>query len=610
MENRGFFVHDQALVTRTPEGELEVLNQNESHKWLKAHDGFGIRLTERLAKIQLVLNPANDQTYKANIVAITRTSTFEISLTNLAQGYFIANDTWVPIDNDSITETISLLGEGGIHDLNRITYPQSLYLKVQGNRLTAEVIFSNEITLAPPSEGPPVTLLDAKPYPYQEEGFRWLRWLSAAGVGGILGDEMGLGKTLQVIMLSKYEIQEGRWPNLIVCPSSLLENWRREFKKFVGLDVYVHHGVEKKYRLAEMQSQKIAITSYDAVRHDELVLGRIKWNLIAADEAQYIKNADSQRHRSIAALPKRFGLAVTGTPIENRLMDLWSIADFVIPGVLRDPVWFKERFLDNESGAERLREVIEPLLMRREVKDVAKELPELTYKDLPFQLPPPLFSDYSSLLQEASRNKSSLFEIATKLRVLAAHALQDFDSGQYDDKFEYLRSSLLELMESGKKAIIFTPFNRSLELIAGWFRSEFPGYFVRTMTGETPVKDRQSLIDEFTTATTPGIVVMNAKVGGVGLNITAANHVFHFSPDWNPAVMDQASARSYRRGQTLPVTIHNMFYMDTIEEYMIQRLEAKRHLSETALREQDQMPTPEELLSAMKRIPRSESDNV
>lgn len=589
------------------DGTSQKATAIEAHAFLATLKDSPIKVVDVLCPIVLKLD-VDKESGETVLSAKVRSRNASISIDSLDESldYVCTNEVWLPIQKNSLKDILELFHEADIVNLGTLNYSQELYVSIQGKRLNPPL----EINALPKREIAEVNgvpkLINATPYPYQVDGFHWLTWLGSAGVGGILGDEMGLGKTMQIIMLLEHEISRNRTPNLIVCPPSLMENWRREIEKFIGRKAVVHHGTQRIFNRDELLNIEILITSYDAVRRDELILGQIEWNLIALDEAQYIKNEASQRHSSVKKLKKQFGVAVSGTPIENRLSDLWSLADFVIPGVLGTSEWFASKFSDDEASAEELRDIVSPIILRRRVSEVAKDLPPVTLKPVALELAGELASQYSEEVKANKNEKRAIFALISKLRQLCCHVLEINQLSIVEPtsgKFEYLFDTLEELFANDHKAIVFAPFTTTIKDIEKWFQKKFPDNQVHTLFGETPISERQIMVDRFTADLNPGILIMNPKAGGVGLNITTANHVIHFAPDWNPAVMDQASARSFRRGQALPVTIHNLFYADSVEEYMYERLNTKRRLSETALSHTDEMPTVEELMKALERVP-------
>lgn len=589
------------------EGLDVKVDAREARDYFLRNSQHDVKIVDALCPLHLFLDydeSTGQSTLNAKIVS--RNEQIEIEAIHENLDHVCTENLWLPVERHSLNEVLELLAEAGIDNLGPLDYSQELFIAVQGKRLSTPIIVSalpkreqKEIKVIP-------ALINATPYPYQVEGFHWLTWLSSAGVGGILGDEMGLGKTLQIIMLLEHELTSHQVPNLIVCPPSLMENWRREIERFIGRKALIHHGNQRIFDRETFLTSEVVITSYDAVRRDELILGQIQWNVIALDEAQYIKNESSQRHAAVKKLNKKIGIAVSGTPIENHLSDLWALADFVIPGVLGSSDWFLKSFNDDEASARALRDIVSPIILRRRVFEVAKDLPPVTMKPVAIEMPIGLATEYVECIKSNKIEKGGVFALISKLRQICCHILEDNQTSVIEQnfgKFEYLFVTLEELFANGNKAIIFAPFTTIIRDLEKWFQEKFPTNQIHTLFGETPIFERQNVVDKFTSDANPGILIMNPKAGGVGLNITTANHVIHFAPDWNPAVMDQASARSFRRGQLLPVTIHNLFYTESVEEYMYERLNSKRELSEIALEDTSSMPSVDELMKVLERLP-------
>jgi len=539
-----------------------------------------------------------------------RLSERDIEITNISMlpEYYCDEEYWIPISKSSSEDGLALFQSIGVADLGRLNVAQAMYISIQGRRLVPQVKVlwdESQITL-PPSLAKP-QLHFGSPYEYQKQGYEWLVWLRQMGIGGLLGDEMGLGKTLQLIMVLQNELEHNRSPNLIVCPPSILENWRRELLKFVEVIPYIHQGKSKRFDQKFLSSQNVVLISYDALRTDQHYLDQIRWNLIGLDEAQYIKNPLSQRTLAVKSLQKECGIAITGTPIENRIEDLWSILDFTCKGLLGDQRWFESNFSENPQAIQELRSVIKPTLLRRRVREVAQDLPDLTIKPVHLELPESLYSEYRAMSIHPAQDRREASGRFMRKRKMCNHisgSLSEFVSDEDDGKIQYLRDSFESISASGMKGIIFIPFTVALIGLDKWFRRNFDNFFVDHYFGGTPTQERQKIIDNFSSFSGSGVLLLNPKAGGVGLNITAANHVFHFSPDWNPAVMDQASARSFRRGQHLPVTIHNMRYEGTVEVDMYARLDDKRAIAEEALLDSELIPTLEELNAALARMPK------
>ena len=603
-----FVIRDSQLYRLSEDvSEAHLLNAEDSYDVVKRGLIEGVRIQDEFADINLVITETKEglviQAYFSNL-----SGDFVIKSLSACPAYIVDKGTWIPISLGSLEEAIELLRETNVSEIGKVTIHQAMYLYIHGRRIRPAIRHNWDYSkFTMPSTLTPQPVMTVTPYEYQKIGFEWLSWLKTAGVGGLLGDEMGLGKTLQIIMLLQQELSVGNNPNLVVCPPSLLENWRREIERFIGVEAYVHQGSSRKFDRQHFQKQGIVVISYDAVRRDYLYLKQVNWNVIAVDEAQYIKNSESQRSISLMQLPKRMGVAVTGTPIENSLDDLWSLLNFSCEGLLGNKEWFKSSFEDNPEGLTELRRTIKPLILRRRVSEVATDLPAISIQNIPFSFPEEMLAEYLSVDVSNSKSYTDAFRRISKQRRISNH-LSDSPQNDYfsnkNGKLEYLQDTLTELEQTGSKAIIFAPYTKTINELIRWSQTKFQHSFVESIYGATAIQDRQIIIDNFTKHQGFGVLVMNPKAGGVGLNITTANHVFHFSPDWNPAVIDQANARVFRRGQTKPVTIHNLFYAGSIEEYMIERLDIKRELAESALQNTSTVPTLEELNDALKRRPR------
>ncbi len=419
-------------------------------------------------------------------------------------------------------------------------------------------------------------------YPYQEVGVGWLRARADHRVGGILGDEMGLGKTLQLIGLLADRIAKGFSPGLVVVPLTLMENWRREFAKFAPtIRVYSHRGPGRSRRPMLLQEQEVVLTTYDVAVIDEPVLSLVHWDAVILDEAQAIKNPDTQRARALKGLPRASGFASTGTPLENRTQDVWSLLDFAVPGYLGDRSDFADRLEEDPTG---LRISLRPMMLRREVASVATDLPEKIEIDVALEMLGPEAAGYERLLGGvAVDRKVPALALITKLRQYTAHP--DCLDGRRDrpaDRSAKLMR-LLEIAEEisldGAKALVFCAFHEPADILREAIARAYavPAW---TIDGRTAVEDRQGIIDAFSSSAGSAFLVLNPAAAGVGLNIQAATHVIHYTLEWNPAREAQATARAWRRGQDRPVTVHRMYYAGTIDEAILERLDAKKELFE------------------------------
>lgn len=434
--------------------------------------------------------------------------------------------------------------------------------------------------------------LKASLYSYQITGCNWLKFMYNNNCGSILGDEMGLGKTLQIIALfaSIFE-QNNNSKFLVVCPVSLLLNWYREIQKFYpNLKVLIHQGARRTGDYRNLLDYNVVIVSYSNVGTDLSMLNMIDWDIVAIDEAQNIKNPYANRTRNIKLLRKKVGVAITGTPFENHVSDIWSIADFVIPNYFGKLSEFENNFADNIDSAEEIEKMLTPIMIRRKVNEVAKDLPDRI--DIP---QPILMTDKEATLYEEKRINTlenplmnTSIDKIQGLRMFCTHPmvynkdLSEEDPILLSNKYARMCEILEEIIANNEKAIIFTSFNKMIEIIC----NDIPKrYGIKTMyiNGSIIPNERQKIIDEFSEIDGSAVLVLNPKAAGAGLNITSANHVIHYNLEWNPAIEDQASARAYRRGQIKKVFIYRLFYTNTIEEVINDRIKLKRSISDTAV---------------------------
>lgn len=542
---------------------------------------------------------------------------FSVSIEAVVRGHVVHEQVWYPGTADNTGGLLELLAENG-YDMET-GRPRRLAgllaLKraaVEGgpviDRLPDDAL-TRLVFEAGTEHGPDG--ITAELYPYQLDGWHWLRFIMREQLGGLLADEMGLGKTLQVISALR---DPGPEPSskgaLVLAPGSLLENWVREISRFCpDFRILKHHGSERTGRPPELQGFDVVVSSYDTAIRDLSLLKMVEWNVVVLDEAQNIRNPDALRARSVKQIGRNVGLAVTGTPIENRLRDLWSIIDFIVPGYLGDLKSFEKRYGEDTEAAAKLEPLVTPLMLRRRVSEVADDLPERI--DIPEVLE---LSDAEACRYDDMREKifaeygptATLVSLG-KLRQFCAHPkIVEGGLGLRKtefSKFERLKELLEEVFARDEKALVFTSYTRMADLIEEMAESEFC-VFAATLDGRRKTEDRQPLIDRFSDHQGPAVLVLNPRAGGSGLNITAANHVIHYNPEWNPALEDQASARAHRRGQRRPVTVRRLIYARTVEEVIDERLRRKRNIAGTAIigvegREEDYA----DILAALKCSP-------
>ena len=443
--------------------------------------------------------------------------------------------------------------------------------------------------------------LNAKLFNYQRNGVDWMRRVIKRSGGLILADEMGLGKTIQIIALFLIEKQPQDNPRLVVCPTSLLVNWKREFDRFApSLSVGVHHGPLRTGHYRDFLEFDVVITTYDTIVNDISLFSSFQWAWLVCDEAQAIKNPFTERRRTLVNVTRERTILMTGTPVENYLLDLWSLLDFAVPGLLGSLEKFQRDFPETEDSAEgsatRLRRYAEPIILRRLVTDVANDLPERIDIELPLALDEDHRERYRYIRRETLKEYVSAGGLVATLRLQLFcthpwlnHSLTEIDREEDADlietptfalhtgKVERTVDLLKEAFSNGSKVLVFSLFNKVGDILyrAG---DKFKGVYWNAINGSTPQQIRQSIIDEYSSFDGPGCLVLNPKAAGAGLNITAATVVIHYTPVWNPALEAQASARAHRQGQTAPVSIYQLYYEDTVEEVMMERLKWKRKI--------------------------------
>ena len=508
--------------------------------------------------------------------------------------YALGGGRWMPLPSGAVDETTSFLREAGVKSFGSLSLLQYMHILrwpakgVTVDDRTAKALSAS--TVSTELEGNAPASLVGKLYPYQLDGFRWLSFMARGGIGGVIADEMGLGKTVQVICLLLEAAEQGRGPNLVVSPATLLENWRRELARFAPrLRVLVHSGSRRTGLPDELRRQDVVISSFETAVADISLLRNLRWNILVVDEAQGIKNPDARRTIQLKTLPRQCAIAVTGTPVENRLKDLWSITDFVLPSLLGPLREFERRHPDTVSGAALLEPVVTPLILRRMVSEVARDLPERIDIPQPLVLDEASATAYEAIRAAAATHGAGAGLAAlTSLRMfsthpwLAAQYRNVAEPAECSVKLQRLIEIIDEMTGSQGKALIFTSYQESIDLLVAAIGGRFaiPTDFI---DGRVPVPQRQIKVDQFTAGRSCAVLVLNPRAAGTGLNITAANHVIHFNPEWNPAVEDQASARAYRRGQTKPVTVHQLFYVNTVEEVIHDRMQRKRDLAAAAI---------------------------
>lgn len=448
--------------------------------------------------------------------------------------------------------------------------------------------------------------------PYQRRGLAWLWYLHEIGLGACLADDMGLGKTVQAIALFLAQEEsrpaERRLARLIVCPTSVMRNWQRELARFSPqLRTHVHHGprrADKQQFLSDLEGYDVILTSFGTARVDQGILRSVAWHTLVVDEAQNIKNSATQQAQAIRSLQGRHRVALTGTPIENRLAELWSVIDFVNVGYLGTQADFFRRYIapiegqDDRGRLARLKRVVQPFVLRRlkTDPDVVADLPEKQEMSVTCDLTAEQTLLYAAAVTaarsglenlEGMRRRGTVLALITQLKKIANHpelaAPSQRRLERRSGKLDRLMEMLDESLASGNKALVFTNFVRMGEMLQQHL-SETLDVQADFLHGGVDLRRRQMMVDRFQTegARAP-VLLLSLRTGGVGINLTAANQVYHFDRWWNPAVEQQATDRAHRIGQTQRVQVYKMIAAGTIEEHVDRLIRSKTRLAQDVL---------------------------
>lgn len=443
---------------------------------------------------------------------------------------------------------------------------------------------------------PPPDGLLAELRPYQGTGQAWLRVMEQQGLPCVLADDMGLGKTLQTLTMILADV--GKGPTLVVAPRSVLRNWQDEAARFTpALRVAQLHGPGRTRTLVGMRRGELdlIVTTYGVVRQDAEALSRINLRCVVLDEAQAIKNPDSKTARAARSLTARHRLALTGTPIENHLSELWSLFNFLSPGFFGSRRHFDETFGKNATAGdphalEALRRRVRPFVLRRLKSDVAKDLPPRTDIVLRCPLSPVQRAAYDTVLRGSAQSLDSadrrprrmkVLEILTRLRQASCHSglLPGGDAAAASGKLDLLLEHLVPIVEEGHAALVFSQWTSLLDLVEP--RLEEAGIDFLRLDGST--RNRADIVDQFQKSDGPPVFLISLKAGGTGLNLTRADHVVHLDPWWNPAVERQATDRAHRIGQERPVFAYKLVSEGTVEERILALQQRKTALADAVL---------------------------
>ena len=464
--------------------------------------------------------------------------------------------------------------------------------------------FTKPVDVEPPQS------LKGELRPYQMTGLKWLWTNVSKGFGVCMADDMGLGKTIQIISLLLKMKEEGRLkkPVLVICPTTLIGNWMKELQMFApSLDAVVYHGTERKLDV----QHDIILTTYAIMRIDVEELKKHQWGIVIVDEAQNIKNPDTAQTLAIKTLKAETKVAMTGTPVENRLTELWSIFDFINQGYLGSLKEFQksyaipiERFKEN-SRAAKLKMSVSPFVLRRlkTDKNVISDLPEKMVLNEYCYLSKPQAVLYEKTLNEMMEKisefsginrRGNIFKLITALKQICNHPYQFLKSGEMSremsGKMDKCISTVQTILDNGEKTLIFTQYKEMGDILCKIIADECntePLFF----HGSLSVQQREELIQKFQTDDNTKVMILSLKAGGTGLNLTSATNVIHYDLWWNPAVEDQATDRTYRIGQDKNVMVHRMITLGTFEEKIDEMLKAKKELADLAVYEGEKIIT-------------------
>lgn len=516
----------------------------------------------------------------------------------------LADGEWAPFE-DSLRRFLARLEGSSVTrrdelELTALALPALRQAKQEGVKLETAPSFSKFWARAEAAERlkprPPRALARTL-RGYQKEGHAWLSRLAAAGFGCVLADDMGLGKTLQMIAALIDRAKEG--PALVVAPTSVVFNWLRELERFApSLDVVHYHGSSR--ALPRLGKGQVVVTSYGVVLQDEERLARHRFTTLVLDEAQAIKNPGAKRAKAVGRLQAEWRVALTGTPIENRLGELWAIFHVVAPGLLGGQDQFHRRFVApiesarDQERAKELAALVRPFVLRRTKAEVAPDLPPRTEVQLEVDLSGPERKIYEDARLSAIAHLTDLelsrpdehariqiLSELTRLRLIACHARLVEPRFKGDSaKLESLFALLETIRESGQQVLVFSQFTKLLDLVRE--RLDEAGAVYAHLDGSSSPKRRREAVDSFQSGQAP-VFLVSTKAGGFGLNLTAASYVVHLDPWWNPAVEDQATDRAHRIGQDKPVTVYRLVARGTIESAILELHGKKRSLAEQIL---------------------------
>jgi len=522
---------------------------------------------------------------------------------NSGEEYVLYNDAWVHVDIDSAEDYIEKVESINDEELKQADARMvfDIFMNVDDLEYSEELIKMSEVKFDDMSHIKLISepnLLIHDLYSHQKEGYSWLYSNKSKNQGSLLADDMGLGKTVQVIALLAKEVEEAEiMPSLLVLPKVLIENWKEELVFFLNrsLKCYMHMGQSRSRDLDFIASHDLVFVTYETLARDQLVLGKIHWKYVILDEAQKIKNITTFATIACKALKVDYRIALTGTPVENNLQELWSIIDYVQPGYLGSLTQFKDKYQNpiekehNHGVSLQLQELIKPVMLRRVKKDVLSDLPEklecYEYVDMTKnqkQVYDKIMYDYQNAeIKNPLPTIQKLLQVSSHSELISNAIPPTKMIVDSSEKIKLTIKILNEIKKKDEKALIFTKYKKMQVMLQMVIASVF-GFTPNVINGAAK-GNRQMTVNEFNNKNGFNVLLLSPKAAGVGLNITGANHVFHYTREWNPAIEDQATDRAYRIGQKRDVNVYYLVTRNTVEEKLNQLLLDKRQLFENTI---------------------------
>lgn len=569
-------------------------------------------VSRRPAELRFHFDPGSDPMFR---VSFKGSDLNEVQLNSLAtKSYFIVNSKRIYfVTSRTVEHVVSAFGDQPLPSLIKLL--RTLYQEGLSDQLPSGLLESIRVKKKSTSDGSKLFIKTL--YPYQKQGVDWLCFCAENRVGTILADDMGLGKTAQIIALC-CDILEKR-PSakiLIVVPNPLIDNWIREFDFFApDIQPYLHYGSGRRGVSSALSNYSVIVTPYTTMSSDIAMFEELHFNLAVFDEASMLKNPNSGRSIAARRLDFEVSVAMSGTPVENSLMDAWALCDLVFPGFLGEWEDFKSRYVHNdltktlEVDLDELESTLRQITLRRMKKDVLEQLPEKIDIHLAVSLGESEKSEYESIIDEMQDNTSEggggILPLINKLQQFTSHPAlindripTDFKSlSSHSAKFELLMMKLDSISQGREKVIIFATFQKAIDLVKDAVKEKY-GILAGVIDGRTPNAERQPLIDQFSSSEGFDVLILHPKTAGMGLNITAATNVIHYSRQWNPALEEQATARAWRNGQNSVVSVYYMYYASTIEETIDERIRLKQQLSDLVVSVADNKETDKQIMLA------------